>query len=157
MGRTSYESDQEHNQGFREFQRKLDKFRKTYVPENEEEGKGNEEEEQGEGSRKDSDDDEDEAEQNARKKQSKHALAARQQIIPISERGEISRTREGVLLPERNAFEFTVRPESRKIQAKKTNQESGRHKLMKSLLKLKRGNAMTQSANKHMAVVKYDN
>ena len=77
-------------------------------------------------------------------------------------RGEITRTREGVMLPERNAFEFSKRPtfssisEARRKEDSKQKKEDSKQKLMKSFLKLKKMNAPSTSANKFMAVVKYD-
>lgn len=82
-------------------------------------------------------------------------------IIPAQLQGEIVRTREGVILPSRNAFEFVVRPESNIKEGfkkgSKAGQESGKALFMKNLLKLKRQNTSQLSANKNMSIVKFNN
>ena len=79
-------------------------------------------------------------------------------LVPVSSgpQREIIRTREGVMLPERNAFEFAVKPQRQDFSGGTRKKEDSRNKLMKSLLKLKRSNAPSSSSNKFMAVVKYD-
>lgn len=69
---------------------------------------------------------------------------------------EIIRTREGVMLPERNAFEFAVKPQRQDFSGVARKKDDSKQKLMKSLLKLKRSSAPSSSSNKFMAVVKYD-
>lgn len=71
--------------------------------------------------------------------------------------GQITRGRIGIILPERNAFDFTERPE-KQVEAnkeKKKDQESGKAKLQKTLLQLKKSN-MKSSSSKGMATVKID-
>lgn len=68
----------------------------------------------------------------------------------------IMRSRVGIILPDKNAFDFTVRPESNvDFQDKKQNQDSGKAKLQKTLLQLKKAN-MKSYSSKGMATVKMD-
>ena len=62
-------------------------------------------------------------------------------LAKISNKGKIERTREGVMLPERNAFDFTVLPRKQEVAVKSNKEKSGREKLKKSLLQMKRKNA----------------
>ena len=61
-----------------------------------------------------------------------------------------------MLLPDRNAFEFAVKPQRQEALGTGRKKEDSKAKLMKSLLKLKRSSAPTGSSNKFMAVVKLD-
>ena len=67
---------------------------------------------------------------------------------PLTLEGQIQRTRVGVLLPERNAFDFVEKPvpqmESAKMQGdRKKEMESGKGKLQKTLLQLKKSVSKT--------------
>ena len=59
------------------------------------------------------------------------------------------------MLPERNAFEFSKRPQNNLVSGTRKKEDS-KQRLIKSLLKLKKMNAPSSSANKFMAVVKYE-
>lgn len=82
-------------------------------------------------------------------------------IVPASLQGQIIRTREGVILPSRNAFEFVHKPENsfkdNGRKGGKQGSESGKALFQKNLLKLKRQNTSQLSANKFMSIVKYEN
>jgi hypothetical protein len=84
---------------------------------------------------------------------------------PINRGGEIEMTSEGARLPDRNAFEFTVRPVSRIVRGerggsgvKSTSKDklTGKQMLQKSLLNMKRKLNMSSTGNKFMSIVKYD-
>ena len=59
----------------------------------------------------------------------------------------------GIMLPEKNAFEFYARPKQHLVQGKYANQDSGKVKLNKALLKLKKAKSRGASS-KEMATVK---
>ena len=61
----------------------------------------------------------------------------------------------GIMLPERAAFDFVKRPDARTDSAKpkKKENESGKAKLQKTLLQLKKSNTRS-SSSKGMATVK---
>jgi len=66
------------------------------------------------------------------------------------------RSRIGIILPAKNAFDFTVRPDSSiDVKDKKSNEVSGKSKLQKTLLQLKKAN-MKSYSSKGMATVKID-
>lgn len=89
-GMTVYEEDGEHNEGFKRMQRKLDSFKRNHVL-----------------------DEPNENEEVKAQPQKNSQQIINERLVPISQRGQIQRTREGVMLPERNAFEFTITPERR--------------------------------------------
>ena len=62
------------------------------------------------------------------------------------------------MLPERNAFEFTVVPPRREADflGKKASEKNGKAMLAKSLLTLKKQNNASRISNKNMQIVKYD-
>ena len=72
--------------------------------------------------------------------------------------GNIQRGRVGIILPERNAFDFVERPNpSDGVQDfKKNYAESGRSKLQRTLLALKKQNAKNTFFNKHFTTLKAD-
>lgn len=74
---------------------------------------------------------------------------------PIDESKDIQRGRMGIMLPERNAFEFVHRPKAKEINVhdRKKEGESGRYKLQKTLLQMRRANTR-QTTSKEMATVK---
>jgi hypothetical protein len=76
--------------------------------------------------------------------------------VPTGPNRDIIRTREGVLLPDRNAFEFARKPQRQENVGGGRKKEDSKQKLMKSLLKLKRSSTPSTSSNKFMAIVKYD-
>jgi len=71
----------------------------------------------------------------------------------FEEKKEITRGRMGIMLPEKNAFEFYVRPKQQFVNQKRINQESGKAKLNKALLQIKRAKTKGTSS-KDMATVK---
>jgi len=83
-------------------------------------------------------------------------------LAPIIRGGNLEMTRDGMRLPERNAFEFTVRPQSQLIRGDRSKGGSGKdkitgkQKLQKSILNMKKKMKMSSSGNKFMAIVKYD-
>ena len=64
----------------------------------------------------------------------------------------------GIMLPDKNAFDFVEKVERRdeggKDQERKKQDDSGRQKLQKTLLNLKKQNSRQTSSNKNMATVK---
>jgi hypothetical protein len=73
----------------------------------------------------------------------------------LDDKKQVTRGKMGVMLPEKNAFDFVVRPDKREDrgQEKKKDAESGKSKLQKTLLQLKRANTRPTST-KGMATVK---
>lgn len=74
-------------------------------------------------------------------------------------------TSEGARLPERNAFEFTVRPTPYNVHKSRKSQDggnysknkvSGKQSIQKSLMNMKRKLNMSSTGNKFMSIVKYD-
>jgi hypothetical protein len=68
-------------------------------------------------------------------------------LQPASLQHDIKRTREGVIIPYRNAFEFTVKPKSDLVDVFKEkrgdkNQVNGMEQLKKNILKLKKQNSI---------------
>ena len=83
-------------------------------------------------------------------------LSSMKQTPPSSQDARITRSRIGIILPERNAFDFIERPERRETtERKKAGEENGKAKLQKTLLQLKRSNTKG-TGNKSMATVKID-
>lgn len=152
-GKVGYDEEYDHEEGgYNRLQKNMDKFRQEH------ESSSDDEESKDEGSEGSSSDSE--TSTGEKKEVFKKPSIPASKIQPISLQGEIKRTREGVLLPTRNAFEFVLKPASFETKGSKkggAGQETGKQKLMKSLLKLKRSNTSALSANKHMAVVKYEN
>lgn len=72
--------------------------------------------------------------------------------------GEVQRkARIGVVLPQRNAFDFTMAPESNykgKEDSRSKLENSSKQEIMKTLQKIKKENAQTQNSN--MKTVKID-
>jgi hypothetical protein len=62
----------------------------------------------------------------------------------------------GIMLPDKNAFEFVHRPQKREQMSaeKKKDGESGKAKIQKRLLQMKRANTKSSSSSKEMATVK---
>ena len=69
----------------------------------------------------------------------------------------VVRNKMGVTMGEKNAFNFTERPERREINRfdQKKSNESGRGKINKTLLNIKKANTRSEG-NKDMATVKRD-
>ena len=74
-------------------------------------------------------------------------------------------TSDGARLPEKNAFEFTMRPHSQILKSdRKSSREdgasqeklTGKQAIQKSLLQMKRKLNMSSVGNKFMSIVKYD-
>ena len=155
-GKVGYDEEYDHEEGgYNRLQKNMDKFRQQHESSSDEEDSEEERKEGSDGSSSDS-----ETSTGQKKEAFKKPSVPASRIQPISLQGEIKRTREGVLLPTRNAFEFVLKPASFETKGGKkggAGQETGKQKLMKSLLKLKRSNTSALSANKHMAVVKYEN
>ncbi len=61
----------------------------------------------------------------------------------------------GIMLPERNAFEFIQRPRAKEVNVydKKKDSETGRARLQKTLLQMRRAKTR-QTTSKEMATVK---
>lgn len=60
----------------------------------------------------------------------------------------------GIMLPERNAFDFVLRPERDVVmQKEKKKDESGKQRLQKTLMQLKKSN-IKPTSTKGMATVK---
>ena len=83
-------------------------------------------------------------------------MAAKYSTVQKNE-AEIKRGRVGIIMPTRNAFDYTIRPtEASDSQARETKKsENGRTKMKKVMDGLKRANKATFS-NKKMQVVKTD-
>lgn len=80
---------------------------------------------------------------------------------PQNRAGELEMTRDGMRLPERNAFDFVRAPSKdafRKFQEKRSSstkgKESGRQLIQRALLNLKRKKNMSTVGNKNMNLVK---
>ena len=73
----------------------------------------------------------------------------------FDESRQITRGRMGIMLPDKNAFDFVVRVDKKEvsIKDKKKEAESGKFKLQKTLLQLRKSNTKP-TTNKGMATVK---
>ncbi|CDW71719.1 protein iws1 homolog [Stylonychia lemnae] len=99
-------------------------------------------------------DSEDEPAQNDIQDKSTEQALKKKKHAEDEEKKEITRGRMGIMLPERNAFDFVVRPDARDVQLKdKKKDETGKQKLQKTLLQLKKQN-IKPTSTKGMATVK---
>jgi hypothetical protein len=81
---------------------------------------------------------------------------------PVKRSGDLEMTSEGMRLPERNAFDFVKAPSKdafRSIAAEKRSavsigKESGRVKMQRALMNLKKKKNMSTVGNKNMNLVK---